>query len=348
MPAYDLIVIGQGLAGTTLAWTALQHGLTVQILDRGSHRTASRVAAGLITPITGLRMAITWQLDRLLHQAEQFYRHMELVLERPLYVKRPAIRIFLDRSERELLERKSRDWPGEVTLMAPEAIPGIACPQGGFAMNRAARLHVTDYLDASRSWFRQQLAYTEADIDPVTDIVPSENGVLLPRLGLSSRWLVFCQGYEPANPWFPQIPFEPAKGEILTLEIPSWNDDRVIHGHGLWLAPSGENIVRVGATYDLDRLDDLPTQEGQAELLDRLRRFFPGDFTVIGHEAAVRPIVRSRKPLIGRHDRWPCLGLFNGLGSKGALAAPDAAVGLIRHLRDGVRIAPELSLNSLL
>jgi glycine/D-amino acid oxidase-like deaminating enzyme len=342
MSESDLIVIGQGLAGTTLAWTAWLRGLTVQILDRGSGRSASRVAAGLITPITGLRMAITWQFDRLLHHAESFYRQMEAILKHPLYSRRPALRIFLDRSERDLLVRKSRDWPEDVSLFEPDSIPGIHCPHGGFTMNRAGRLNVSDYLELSREWFRQRGMFIQAEIDPTMDIIPTEQEVKLPRLGLRSRWLVFCQGYEPANPWFPRIPFEPAKGELLTLSLPGWDDNRVIHGHGVWLAANQSNQFRLGATYNLDRLDERPTTAGAAELLERFQRFFLGQLTVIGHDAAVRPIVRARKPLLSCHPDWPCLGVLNGLGSKGALAAPEAAYGLIRYLQDGVQIDPDL------
>ena len=49
----DFVIIGQGLAGTTLAWQLKWQGLRGVIVDRDDRTSASRVAAGLMTPATG-------------------------------------------------------------------------------------------------------------------------------------------------------------------------------------------------------------------------------------------------------------------------------------------------------
>ena len=43
---------------------------------------------------------------------------------------------------------------------------------------------------------------------------------------------------------------------------------------------------------------------------------------MIGHHAAVRPVVDAGFPVLGRHPRFQQLAYFNGLGSKGSLLAP--------------------------
>ena len=52
--AIDFLIIGQGLAGTVLAWNLIQRGRSVIVLDREDESTSSKVAAGLINPFVGM------------------------------------------------------------------------------------------------------------------------------------------------------------------------------------------------------------------------------------------------------------------------------------------------------
>ncbi|MFM7974104.1 MAG: FAD-dependent oxidoreductase, partial [Pirellula sp.] len=56
----DLLVVGGGLAGCAMVWQALRRGLNVALVDQLSPQSSSRVAAGLVTPITGNRLALSW------------------------------------------------------------------------------------------------------------------------------------------------------------------------------------------------------------------------------------------------------------------------------------------------
>ena len=56
----DVVVVGQGFAGTALAWQLRWRGASVLVVDRGDPDTASKVAAGLLTPmIAGAAMAFS-------------------------------------------------------------------------------------------------------------------------------------------------------------------------------------------------------------------------------------------------------------------------------------------------
>jgi glycine oxidase len=54
-----VIICGQGLAGTLLAWKLLELGQPVIIIDLDEAVTSSKIAAGIVTPITGLRLALS-------------------------------------------------------------------------------------------------------------------------------------------------------------------------------------------------------------------------------------------------------------------------------------------------
>jgi len=52
------LILGQGLAGTAIAWRLWERGLPFLIVDRDEPVTSSKIAAGLLTPITGMRMSL--------------------------------------------------------------------------------------------------------------------------------------------------------------------------------------------------------------------------------------------------------------------------------------------------
>ena len=66
----DYLIIGQGLAGSLLAWELIQRDCKVVIIDNGKEN-ASQVAAGLINPITGMRFVKSADVDTLLPAAKQ-------------------------------------------------------------------------------------------------------------------------------------------------------------------------------------------------------------------------------------------------------------------------------------
>lgn len=324
----DFIIVGQGLAGTTLAWTLYRRGRSVLVLDREAGTTASRVAAGLVTPITGRRLVRSGRWHELYPIAERFYRDVENATGAVLWHATGALRLFADAGERAEFRRRTQPdappavWIGDLTLLTEAIPPVFEAPYGGFVMPAAARLDVPRYLDVSRDWLDRQDAFRRANLDWCRDVELTPSGVRLPRLGVTATGLIACRGFTTdPDPWFGSIPFTPAHGEVLTVHIPDLKEQRTIH-RGVWLAPLGYQTYRCGATYSWDRLDGVPTPAGRAELETRLRALLRLPYRVVGHEAAVRPVIDAGTPCLGRHPRYPQLAFFNGLGSKGVLLAP--------------------------
>ena len=157
--------------------------------------------------------------------------------------------------------------------------------------------------------------------------------------------LVFCEGVSAmANSLFDWVPFKPAKGEVLTLRSEEIPAGRIVNRGGAWIVPLGDGRFRAGATYDWDANDCEPTAGARGEIEAKLGRWLRAPFEVIDHRAAVRPVVRASKLLMGRHPAHEKVGFFNGLGSKGVLSAPFFARQFAAHLcGDGV-IDPEVDL----
>lgn len=294
MTRVDVVVVGHGLAGAAAAWHLRRLGRRVLVVDAADPDAASRVAAGLVTPVTGFRRAPSWRFGEFWPAAVAFYRRVEADTGRRLFDERPAA-LLTDGREVEL---------------AP-----------------AGRLDVPAYLAASRAG-----GVVTSDLDPA-DLVPEPDGVRLPSLGVTAGHVVFCEGWAGrSNPWFPDLPFSPAKGEVLTLRIPELIERRVLHGSGVWLAPAGGDLFLAGSTYDRDDLTPTPTARGRDEIVGKLRQFLWLPFEVVGHRAAVRPATVGVRPLSGVHLTHPRLAYLNGLGSKGVLQAPLLAAELVERL----------------
>src|ERR1044071_3005463 len=74
---HDYIIVGQGIAGTMLAWFLKKNNKSFIIIDRFSASSSSQVAAGIIHPITGRRIVKTWMADTLIPFAKKTYQEME-------------------------------------------------------------------------------------------------------------------------------------------------------------------------------------------------------------------------------------------------------------------------------
>jgi glycine/D-amino acid oxidase-like deaminating enzyme len=319
MPSPEFVIVGQGLAGTALAWSLLRRGRGVRVADRDEPAGASRLAAGLITPVTGKRLAKSWRWDELYPAAVAFYRACEAATGGRFLDQRPALRLFADGAERAEYRRRETDvLRGLVRPADHVRADWYDAPHGGFEMPAAARLDVPRYLDTSRAHFRAAGAFVAADIDPGDDF--------------GTGTAVFCRGFAAdSDPWFGGVRFNAAKGEMLTLRVPGFVEDRVVH-RGVWLAPLGDELFRAGSTYTWAPLDSRPTPQGRAEIEAKLRAFLKCPFEVIDHRAAVRPVIDAGFPVLGRHPDHPHRVYFNGLGSKGALLAPFFADQLAAHL----------------
>lgn len=334
--AVEYLVVGQGLAGTALAWELMWRGCRVLVVDPGEAVTSSRIAAGLVTPITGQRLALGWRVDEMLASARVFYQRIETELGVRHFHPRVVRRIF--RSEEEAaVWAKRRDDPERQPHVARAWVPE-AGPLGGCEFF-GAHLDCPGYLAASRAAFRDRGCLLEARLGP-------EEAAAWP-----AQRVVFCQGFEASgNPFFSWIRWRAAKGEILTVRT-SGLDRGTILSAGQWIVPLEERsappahateeppqTVRTGSTYDWDTLDTRPTLEARARLEEGLARLHRRPFEVIAHQAAVRPIICESRAVIGRHPAREKLAFFNGLGSKGSLHAPFFAGQLAAHLVEGTAI----------
>ncbi len=312
------IIVGQGLAGTCLAWDFWNRGVEFQLVDR-ENGGSSRVAAGLINPVTGKNFEPTPRIGDFLPEALEFYIALEGLLATTFWHPLPILRLAGDEKE----------WS---KMLAKTARPDVACwlsnngaPVdadgwlGALELTGGGRLDTRAFLDGSREFFRQRGIYQQADVSPE-------------ETGGQRIWCDGAAGLLKGRYGTHRC----AKGEILTLRAEGWDQAHIRIGAGGWLVPLGNGHFKVGSTYEWDQLDETPTEAGKEKVMTIARRLGGNvDCELLAHEAGIRPILRRSEPLIGPlgNGDW----MFNGLGSKGSLSAPSMARRLADWIHEGIQ-----------
>jgi glycine/D-amino acid oxidase-like deaminating enzyme len=345
----DFLIIGQGLAGSLLAWELIQRGYKVLIVDNGQEN-ASQVAAGLINPVTGMRFVKSADVDTLLPSAKHCYSQLAGFFQQEFYIEKPMLRIF--RSDSELNNASKRlnnpDYQTYLGDIQPpdKTIDSIATPFGFLEQKQTGYLLTRPLLSCLKAFFIAKDSYRQADFN-------YQDVQLQPSLrwqDIAPKQIIFCEGYKATqNPWFSYLPFQPVKGEILTLEHQTELPDKILN-YGNWLTPLNDHRIRIGATFDRENLDTQTTEQGKNNLLSALSqltdchkvvraqgltvrpelvegrtvtsKFDLTHTTLINHLAGIRPCTQDKQPFIGDHPQHKQLAIFNGFGAKGSLQIP--------------------------
>jgi glycine/D-amino acid oxidase-like deaminating enzyme len=134
-----------------------------------------------------------------------------------------------------------------------------------------------------------------------------------------------------ANPYFQHLPLDGTKGELLIIKAPHLDLD-VILNTSLYILPLGNDLFKIGATYNWDDKTALPTEAGKNELVQRIKEIITCDFEIMEHHAGVRPTVKDRKPLIGTYEHHNSIHILNGLGTRGVVLGPAMAKALFENI----------------
>ncbi|HYK55418.1 MAG TPA: FAD-dependent oxidoreductase, partial [Flavisolibacter sp.] len=72
----DYLIIGQGICGTMLSWFLHKEGKSFIVIDNNNEHSSSKIAAGIINPITGRRYVTTWMIEDVMPFAMQTYKEI--------------------------------------------------------------------------------------------------------------------------------------------------------------------------------------------------------------------------------------------------------------------------------
>lgn len=336
----EYVIIGQGISGTWLSYYLEKANKSFIVIDNAQLNAASRVAAGIINPVTGRRIVKTWMIDELLSFLVSAYEELgnELGLK-PIDQKSlidfhptPQMKIAFDERVKEnadFLFQPQDQWQYQETF------------NYDFGLGEVNPCYVVNLKEILPAWRKKLISgnhLLEEDFK-INELNRADTGITYKSI--KAEKIIFCDGFNSSlNPYFKNLPFALNKGEVIFIEsadIPSTN----IFKKGMMLTSIEKEIYWLGSNYLWEFTDDNPTEQfrKQTELL--LKTWLKVPFKIVDHKASVRPANIERRPFVGLHPAYKNIGILNGMGTKGCSLAPYFAKQLTDHLFYKKEILPE-------
>lgn len=342
----DYLIIGQGLAGSTLAWELIQRGKSVLVYDQPGENRASAIAAGLFNPVTGRVMTKTWKAEIIFPFLKKFYSQAEKSLNSNFFHEVPMYRPFLSGEERRQWESNSTS-PDLKDFVLTFRKPGSFAQQandpfGGIDIAKAGYLDVNRWMRALRGFLIENDSYREENFEESILSVEEE---FIQYRNIQVKQVVFCNGLQALSTrWFGWLPLRQLKGEVIDVSMESLPER--IYNHGVYLVPYGaEHVLRVGATYVHPPFSQSVTVQGREELESKLRALVRLPYEIIHQEWGIRPTTPDRRPILGSHPANKNVTIFNGLGTKGVSLAPYFAHQMAEWLEGHGDLPAEVNIN---
>ncbi|RXQ91540.1 FAD-binding oxidoreductase [Ancylomarina salipaludis] len=327
------IIVGQGLAGTLLAYQMHKHNIPFKIIVDPTQKSASEVAAGLINPLVFKRLTKSWMVDILFPKMYETYAEIEELLSIKFIEQKEMIKPL---AEQDLPMWQKRIDQGKMNhyinrIEKDLKLEGFKPIEHYGSLMQTGSCNLNIMIQAMRNFLRQQ-NYLIKDHLRIEDVTFGDNMVYWKNL--SAEKIIFCRGYQDAqNALFPTDSFYLTKGELIEIEAKALCQDYILNKN-LFVLPTGNHRFKVGATYQWDNINEETSEEGKSELLTKLNKLIDTDYTVLNHWAGVRPTVKDRRPILGIHPQNKNLAIFNGLGTKGVMLAPYFSVQMLNLLED--------------
>lgn len=339
----DFLIVGQGIAGSVLALQLIQSGYSVCVIDKPELSLSSKVAAGIWNPIVFRRLTESWLASELVPELISFYASCEKLFDTKLVYHRNIIKPFGEEQEKNLWLKKSQENHTflDTNIYTNFKLSSTRNFDNYSQVKNAGNIDLMSFLNHTKSYLKEKQNYLEAYFS-YADLIINTNDVQYKSI--TAKQIVFCEGYLISqNPYFNWIPMKPAKGETLTIKCDGLTLENDILNKGIFLMPLGNHTYKVGATYAWDDLNDKPTDIKKQELESKLNELLKVPFTVISHDAGVRPSVIDRRPVIGSHPEYKNCYVFNGFGTKAVMLAPYLAKEFIQHLTQKTLLDPEVN-----
>ena len=339
----DYLIVGSGLAGIAFAELAILNNKTISVFENYS-QNSSLVAGGLYNPVILKRFSEVWKAQEQISLAQDFYGALEGKLNTDLDFKVPIYRKLFSIEEQNnwfVATDKPNLAPFLATELKYNKYNGIDSPFGFGEVLQSGYVDIALLLSKYQSYLTNQgllwnetFHYGDLEVQKEYVVYKKER----------YKQVVFAEGFGMhANPFFFNLPLDGTKGELLVIRAPELKLDVIIKS-SVFILPIGNDLYKVGATYNWEDKTPTPTVAGRNELLTNLKALVHCDFEVVDHLAGVRPTVKDRRPMVGTHPKHPNLHVLNGLGTRGVMLAPAMAKALFENIENQIPLEKEIDI----
>lgn len=339
----DYIVVGLGLAG--LAFTEkLIHANKTFIVFENNSQSASLVAGGVYNPVILKRFTPVWNAKKQLEIAAPFYQKLEQKFDTKFDKKFMTKKVFKSIEDQNNWF-SATDKPVLSEYLDPkidtQKIHGIIADFGFGNVNGTGSIDTKKLLNAYRTFLVKEHKIRFEKFEH-QQIEFQKNSIHYKDI--KTKKIVFCEGFGlKKNLFFKYLPLKEAKGELITIHAPDL-DIHFLLKSTLFVLPLGNHQYKVGATFDWKDKTSNPSEEGKQELVEKLKKVIKVPYTILHQSAGIRPTVKDRRPLVGRHPKHKNLAVLNGLGTRGVMIAPTVAKQLFYHLENNQELDSEIDI----
>lgn len=344
-------MVGGGVIGLATAWKAATRGLSVTLVDPAPAQATSRVAAGMLAPVSELHYGEERLLELNIASARRypaFVAELEEAAGRAVGYRRcGTLIVAADAGDRDqLLELcdyqrsfglesgwlSSRDCREEEPFLSPRVQGGILAADDHQVDTR----HLLGALLAATITAGVRVLHQRAERIIVSRSGRAEGAVIESGGRLLADRTVLAAGCWSGTlsgiPSHAACPVRPVKGQILRLKGPSDKEylrhtvRGIVNGSPVYIVPRGDGRMVVGATSEERGFDTSVTAGAIYDILRDARQLFPqvAELELVEARAGLRPGTPDNRPFAGESGLDGLL-LATGHQRNGVLLTPLTA-----------------------
>ncbi len=318
----QILIIGQGLSGSWLSHYLQQVNINCIALDENKIHTASKVASGIINPVTGMRYVKTWMVDEAMPAAIKAYQEFDCIEQKNM------LEIFENYSAEAAFKKRINEQYNYVKMHSNDWNHTFNYNSSIGEINPCYLIDVNTFLQQQK---RKTISIEEKFDETFLKV---ENDKIFYKDIIADK-IIFCDGISSSqNNYFKHLPFAPVKGEALIIECKNLNRNYLFNNK-YSIVPWKNDFFWVGASFERDFLNEHPTTKFRNETTHWLNNFLKLPYKIIDHISSIRPANISRKPFVSFNLTYKNMGILNGMGSKGVLYAPYLAKQLVNEITKG-------------
>jgi len=340
MKKIDYIIVGNGYAAYFFAHQLLLNGKSF-VLFSDDAKSASRVSAGIINPVVLKKFTTFWLAQQQIDFLKKTLSEIEKYTLKNYLIEEPVHRIFHNENEKNLWLKKS-DEPQLSPFLNKkfQSFSDVHNPFQTGEVMQSGRLDVRNFFIDFENHLKENGFLIKEKFD-YGKLQPLENTYE----NFNFQSIVFCEGMGvKQNPFFSEIPVNPNKGHHLKVQLSEKLKENVTFKKKHFLFSYDENLHYYGGTYDRKQADNRIDESAVHQLEQGLSEIYPHSFKTVSVEFGFRPTVQDRRPILGKHQQFDNLYVFNGLGARGILNGCYFSKQLFDYIESGKPLPEEVSL----
>ena len=349
----DVIIVGGGVIGCSIAYQLAKRGIKSMVLERAQLAAgASGATVGAVAPLWHLDPPHCSVFDLGIRSLEMFPELAGELLEAgvdPAFRQNGVLKLAFSPEEAAELKR-GLGWQGELGLelewlepsnvfeREPEVSRAVI---GGVFSPREGHVEGQRYTQAL-AHAATRLGALIVEGTEVTGLQVEGTKITGVRTGTgtyaSGHTVVAAGPWTGWNRWLPEdLPVRGIKGQRILLRMPGFLPRCPVRNSEAYVVPWSDGNLLVGATREEGRFDEETTAEGIRRMAAAAMVSFPslGDASFVGARAGVRPGTPDDVPIMGPVSGWEGLSIATGHDAVGVMLSPGSGELMANYISTG-------------